>query len=193
MNIRIKDARYAGTVYEDLPELPEFAFAGRSNVGKSSLINALLNRKALVRTSKQPGKTRNINFFHIDLIERPSIYMVDFPGYGYAKISQEMRNTWDKLAHKYFQNNNNLRLLMLLIDIRRDLREEEMMLLDLIKDTPTQPLIIATKIDKISKNDLKKRTSELSHQIGLRPVLSSATKRQGLDEIWDRIIKVDSD
>ncbi|HHO75277.1 MAG TPA: YihA family ribosome biogenesis GTP-binding protein [Deltaproteobacteria bacterium] len=188
MIVKIKDARYVGTMYDQLPELPQFAFAGRSNVGKSSLINLVLGRKALVRTSKQPGKTRNINFFQVDLLDLPSIHMVDLPGYGYAKVCAEMKSSWGGLASKYFHNNASLKLIILLVDIRRDLKEEEFMVLDLAKDSRCQSLLVITKADKLSRNKQRQRIDAITRQYDHEPVLSSALSREGIDPIWRAIL-----
>ncbi|MBN2298415.1 MAG: YihA family ribosome biogenesis GTP-binding protein, partial [Deltaproteobacteria bacterium] len=187
--VKIKDARYAGTMYDQLPGLPQIAFAGRSNVGKSSLINAVLGRKALVRTSKQPGKTRNINFFQVDLAELPSIHMVDLPGYGYAKVCAEMKNSWGGLASRYFHKNANLKLIVLLVDIRRDLKDEEFMVLDLAKSSGCQAMLVATKADKVSRNKQHQRIAEITRQYGSKPILSSVLNREGIDSIWQAILE----
>ncbi len=189
MTVKIKDARYAGSVYEKLPDLPEFAFAGRSNVGKSSLINMLLNRKSLVRTSKQPGKTRNVNYFAVDLVDLPSIHMVDLPGYGYAKVSLDMKDSWGRLAENYFHENKNLQLIILLIDIRRDLKDEEFMVFDLAKNSKCEFLLVATKADKLSRNKQQQRIAEIKKICGIKPVLSSVLNRQGIDTIWQSIVE----
>ncbi len=188
MNVKIRNAEYVGSVYEDLPELPEVAFAGRSNVGKSSLINALLNRRSLVRTSKQPGKTRNVNYFQIDMVDLPSIYMVDLPGYGYAKVPQGMKDEWGKLAARYFHNNKNLKLLLVLVDIRRDVREEEFMALDLVKETEAKALVIATKADKLKRSQYQKNIARIKKQCGITPLLCSSLDKAGLEQIWDEIV-----
>ncbi len=189
MTIKIKDARYAGTLYDKLDDLPEIAFAGRSNVGKSSLINLLLNRKSLVRTSKQPGKTRNVNYFAVDLVDLPSIHMVDLPGYGYAKVSLDMKDSWGRLAEKYFHENRNLKLIILLVDIRRDLKDEELMVFDLAKNSGCEILLVATKADKLSRNKQQQRTAEIKRHCGIQPVLSSVLSREGIDAIWQSIVE----
>ena len=189
MIIKIKDARYAGTLYDKLPDLPEVAFAGRSNVGKSSLINMLVNRKSLVRTSKQPGKTRNINYFAVDLVDLPSIHMVDLPGYGYAKVSLDMKDSWGRLAENYFHENKNLQLIILLVDIRRDLKDEELMVFDLAKSSGCEFLLVATKADKLSRNKQQQRMTEIKKLCGIKPVLSSVLSREGIDTIWQSIVE----
>ncbi|HNY64338.1 MAG TPA: ribosome biogenesis GTP-binding protein YihA/YsxC [Deltaproteobacteria bacterium] len=186
---KIRDAQYAGTVYDKLPGLPQIAFAGRSNVGKSSLINALLNRKSLVKTSKQPGKTRNINFFRVDLVEAPSIYMVDLPGYGYARVPQGMKTAWDELASRYFEGNRDLKLLLILNDVRRNLESEEFLILDLARKAAITPVLIVTKADKLPYSARVKRIREIREASGMDPILASAHSRLGLDEIWERILR----
>ncbi len=188
MIVKVRDARYAGTIYEKLPRLPQVAFAGRSNVGKSSLINALLNRKSLVKTSKQPGKTRNINFFQVDLVDHPSIYMVDLPGYGYARVPQGMKSAWDELASRYFHDNQDLKLLVVLIDIRRKPGPEEAMLLDLARKASIRSVIIATKADKLSFSGRMKRLKEIREAVGTEPISASSHTKLGIEEIWEKIV-----
>ncbi len=189
MMIKIRDAKYAGTVYNTLPSLPQIAFAGRSNVGKSSLINALLGRKALVKTSKQPGKTKNINFFQVDIVEHPSLYMVDLPGYGYAKVHRDMKSAWDELASRYFQGNKDLKILMVLIDIRRELEQEELLVLDLARKASIKPMLIATKADKLTYSGRIKRIGEITRASGIEPIPASAQTKLGMNEIWERIFQ----
>lgn len=186
MNVKIRTAEYAGTVYEDLPQLPEVAFAGRSNVGKSTLINSLLGRRGLVRTSKQPGKTRNVNYFRVDAVDAPDFYMVDLPGYGYAKVCHDLKDAWDRLAVRYFSENENLRLLLLLVDIRRDIRNEERLALSLV--APERALILATKADKVNNNERAKRLASLRKQAGVTPLAVSSQAKTGLEDIWERIL-----
>ncbi|HQI00256.1 MAG TPA: ribosome biogenesis GTP-binding protein YihA/YsxC [Deltaproteobacteria bacterium] len=188
MTVKIRDARYAGTVYEKLPSLPQVAFVGRSNVGKSSLINTLLNRRSLVKTSKQPGKTRNINFFEVDLVYHGPIYMVDLPGYGYARVPQGMKSAWDELAARYFRGNRDLKLLLVLIDIRRSPGPEEEMLLDLARKDSIETAVIATKADKLSLSARMKRLREIREALSVEPITASSHTRLGIEEIWKRII-----
>lgn len=189
MTVKLRDARYAGTIYNELPPLPQVAFAGRSNVGKSSLINALLNRKSLVKTSKVPGKTRNVNFFQVDLVDLPSIYMVDLPGYGYAKVPLDMKGEWGRLADRYFDGNRDLKLLMILIDIRRDIGEEESMIVDLARRALITPLFIATKADKLAFSARSGRIREIRAQSGHELIPASAHSKLGMEDIWERIIQ----
>ena len=188
MIVKVRDARYAGTIYEKLPRLPQVAFAGRSNVGKSSLINALLNRKSLVKTSKQPGKTKNINFFRVDLVDLPSLYMVDLPGYGYARVPHGMKSAWDGLADRYFRGNGDLKILMVLTDIRRAHGPEELVALNLARASGAKPLIIATKADKLTYSTKVRRVTELAASSGARLIPASVTTREGIDTIWECII-----
>jgi GTP-binding protein len=188
MKVKVRDASFAGVFPHHSPGLPQFAFAGRSNVGKSSLINKLLNRKALVRISKVPGKTRAVNFFKIDLVDLPSIYLVDLPGYGYAKVSKSISHEWGDLISKYLSKNQELKLVMLLVDIRRDLEDEERMLIELMAESPAKVVLVATKTDKLNYGQRLKRASELTKQCGLSPLITSAAKGDGMDELWSQIL-----
>ncbi|MBN1637189.1 MAG: YihA family ribosome biogenesis GTP-binding protein [Deltaproteobacteria bacterium] len=187
MMVKIQNASYSGTVYDSLPPLPEVVFAGRSNVGKSSLINALLGRKDLVKTSKHPGKTRNINYFRADLVDLPSFYAVDLPGYGYAKVSHDVQLSWEKLALRYFKGTQNLRMLLLLVDIRREMKTEELLCLGLVKESPAKAIVVATKADKLSNSERKLHMQHLQNQITGTMIVSSAKSRLGIDQIWREI------
>lgn len=188
MTPKIKDAQYAGTVYNTLESLPQVAFAGRSNVGKSSLINALLNRKSLVKTSKQPGKTRNINFFRVDMVDVPPIYMVDLPGYGYARVPMGMKTAWDELASRYFEGNRDLKLLLVLVDLRRELESEEYLILELARNAGITALVVATKVDKLTFSARATRVREIRKASGVELVQVSAHAKLGLEELWGRIL-----
>ncbi|MGD0819263.1 MAG: ribosome biogenesis GTP-binding protein YihA/YsxC [Desulfomonilia bacterium] len=188
MKVKIRDAAFAGVFPHNSAGLPQYAIAGRSNVGKSSLINKLLNRKSLVRTSKVPGKTRAVNLFKVDLVDLPSLYLVDLPGYGYAKVSKTISHEWKEQIAKYFSNNHELKLVMLLVDIRRDLQDEERLLMDLINKTKAKVVLVATKTDKLGYAQMLKRTSELSRQCGLTPVITSSATGDGMEELWRLII-----
>ena len=168
-----------------LPEnsLPEIAFAGKSNVGKSSLINALMNRKALARTSAQPGKTQTINFYNIN----DAMYLVDLPGYGYAKVAQEIREKWGKLIERYLHGSKQLRAVFLLIDIRHEPSENDRRMYEWIVYNGYDPIIIATKLDKIKRSQTEKQLKILRTGLGVKPgtkMLPSALTKQGRDEIW---------
>lgn len=168
----------------------EIAFAGKSNVGKSSLINGLLNRKALARTSSQPGKTQTINFYRINNM----FYFVDLPGYGYAKVSVKEREKWGKMIEKYLHSSPTLMVVFLLIDIRHEPSENDKIMYDWILHNGFVPVIIATKLDKIKRSQLSKnlkiiRTKlEMSKEDIIFPY--SALSKQGRDEILDYIEEI---
>lgn len=166
---------------------PEIAFAGKSNVGKSSLINGLLNRKALARTSGTPGKTQTINFYNIN----DSFYFVDLPGYGYAKVSQKEREKWGKMIERYLNNSEKLVLVFLLIDIRHEPSANDKMMYDWIIESGFSPVVIATKLDKIKRSQLQKNVSIIRKTLGMESddiIFSfSAITKQGRDEIWEYI------
>ncbi len=168
-------------------EFPEIAFAGKSNVGKSSLINGLLNRKSLARTSASPGKTQTINFYNIN----KSLYFVDLPGYGYAKVSQEIRNKWGKMIEKYLNTSKQLKTVFLLIDIRHDPGENDVTMYDWIIANGYEPVIIATKLDKIKRSQKDKNVKAIKEKLKVRPgtkiIPFSAVSKQGKEEIWELI------
>lgn len=166
---------------------PEIAFAGRSNVGKSSLINAILNRKALARTSSQPGKTQTINYYKINDI----FYLVDLPGYGYAKVSEAEKVKWGQLIERYLHQSKMLAAIFLLIDIRHDPTKDDKMMYDWIKAQEYTPIIIATKLDKIKRSQLQKQTAAIRRVLGMEKeellIPFSAQSRQGVEELHDLI------
>lgn len=172
-----------------LPEnvLPEVAFAGKSNVGKSSLINALMNRKSLARTSSQPGKTQTINFYNIN----EELYFVDLPGYGYAKVSKEIKAKWGKMIERYLRTSMQLRLVFLLIDIRHEPSANDVQMYDWIVQNGFYPIIIATKKDKINRSQLAKHLRMIKTTLrvaeGTPIVPFSAQTKDGRDEIWELI------
>ena len=165
----------------------EVAFAGKSNVGKSSLINALMNRKALARTSSQPGKTQTINFYNIN----DAMYLVDLPGYGYAKVSQAEKEKWGKLIERYLQGSQMLKAVFLLIDIRHEPSANDKMMYDWIVSNGYEPIIIATKLDKIKRSQVQKQIKILRMGLGMSKegvlIPFSAETKQGRDEIWELI------
>lgn len=169
-----------------LPEnlLPEIAFAGKSNVGKSSLINGLMNRKSLARTSAQPGKTQTINFYNIN----KTLYFVDLPGYGYAKVSREVKEKWGKMIERYLHTSRQLRTIFLLIDIRHEPSANDRNMYEWILANGHRPVIIATKMDKISRGQLQKHLKMIRTGLGadkdtvIFPF--SALTKQGREEIW---------
>ncbi|MBE5923414.1 MAG: YihA family ribosome biogenesis GTP-binding protein [Lachnospiraceae bacterium] len=165
----------------------EIAFAGKSNVGKSSLINGLLNRKALARTSSTPGKTQTINFYNIN----EQFYFVDLPGYGYAKVSAKERENWGKMIERYLNNSEKLVLVFLLVDIRHDPSANDKMMYDWIVESGFSPVIIATKLDKIKRSQYHKNMSAIRKKLGMDSedmmFAYSALTKQGRDEILDFI------
>ena len=162
----------------------EVAFAGKSNVGKSSLINALMNRKALARTSAQPGKTQTINFYNIN----DAMYLVDLPGYGYAKASEEVKAKWGKMIENYLHTSKQLKAVFLLIDIRHDPSANDKMMYDWIVSNGYKPVIIATKLDKLKRSQIQKHVKMVREGLGLAKedilIPFSAETKQGRDEIW---------
>ena len=168
-------------------ELPEIAFAGKSNVGKSSLINALMNRKSLARTSSQPGKTQTINFYNIN----DALYFVDLPGYGYAKVSQQEKEKWGKMIERYLHQSSVLKAVFLLIDIRHDPSVNDRTMYEWILANGFHPIIIATKADKINRSQLQKQIKAVRQGLGAGKdtvVLPfSAQTKQGREEIYEVI------
>ena len=165
----------------------EVAFAGKSNVGKSSLINALMNRKALARTSAQPGKTQTINFYNIN----DAMYLVDLPGYGYAKASEEVKAKWGKMIENYLHTSKQLKAVFLLIDIRHDPSANDRMMYEWMVYQGFAPIIIATKLDKIKRSQIQKNVKAIREGLNVQPgttiIPFSAETKQGRDEIWELI------
>ena len=168
-------------------EFPEVAFAGKSNVGKSSLINALMNRKSYARTSSQPGKTQTINFYNIN----DAMYLVDLPGYGYANASPAVKAKWGKMIEKYLRQSANLKQVFLLVDIRHDPSENDKMMYNWIVDNGFRPVIIATKLDKLKRSQIAKHVKAVRAGLGLKKddilIPFSSQTKQGLDELWNTI------
>ncbi len=164
--------------------LPEIAFAGKSNVGKSSLINGLINRKNYARTSSEPGKTQTINFYNVN----EQLYFVDLPGYGYAKVSQTSREKWGKMIEKYLNQSKQLKLVFLLVDIRHEPSANDIQMYEWICYQGFRPVIIATKSDKLSRNQIVKQTAVIKKTLGMKSndilIPFSAVNKSGRDEIW---------
>ena len=179
-------------VTSKLPEnvLPEVAFAGKSNVGKSSLINGLVNRKSLARTSSQPGKTQTINFYNVN----QELYLVDLPGYGYARVSAAAKKQWGKLIERYLHGSKQLKAVFLLIDIRHDPGENDKMMYDWICHNGFDPIIIATKLDKIKRSQLQKQLKAIREGLKVKPdtvvIPFSAETKQGREEIWGLVEQI---
>ena len=174
-------------VTSTLPEnqLPEVAFAGKSNVGKSSLINALMNRKSLARTSGQPGKTQTINFYNLN----DQIYLVDLPGYGYAKTAKRERELWGEMIERYLHTSDVLRAVFLLVDIRHAPSENDRQIFDWMKYMGFDPVIIATKLDKIKRSQVNRQIKVIREGLGADGetiiVPFSAQTKRGRETIWD--------
>ena len=171
----------------------EVAIAGKSNVGKSSLINGLVNRKSLARTSSQPGKTQTINFYHVN----QEMYLVDLPGYGYAKVSVEAKQQWGKLIERYLNGSKQLKAVFLLIDIRHAPGENDRTMYEWICYHGYEPIIIATKLDKIKRSQVAKQVKLIKETLNVKPQTTvipfSAQTKQGRDEIWALIDSLASD
>ena len=187
--MKITDVRFVKSVYDlrDLPKpaLPELAFSGRSNVGKSSLINVLLNRKGFAKTSSTPGRTQSINFMEINSL----LYFVDLPGYGYAHVPLEIRKKWQPLIEGYLMNRSVLRMLTLLCDVRREPREEESLFVEWLKERHIPLMVVLTKIDKVTKNNQIRSLRIWEKRLGAEGeiVLFSATTGEGKDKVWKRL------
>ena len=164
--------------------LPEIAFAGKSNVGKSSLINGLVNRKSYARTSSEPGKTQTINFYNVN----NALYYVDLPGYGYAKVSMESREKWGKMIERYLHQSKQLKLVFLLVDIRHEPSANDIQMYEWICYQGFRPVIIATKADKLGRNQIAKQCNIIKKTLGMKKedilIPFSAVTKQGREEIW---------
>lgn len=162
----------------------EVAFAGKSNVGKSSLINGLMNRKALARTSSEPGKTQTINFYNVNDV----MYLVDLPGYGFARVSKEESARWGRMIEKYLHTSQDLKAVFLLVDIRHAPGANDKMMYQWIVDSGFKPIIIATKLDKIKRSQVQKQLKLIRTTLEVLPdtrmIPFSSQTKQGRDEIW---------
>jgi len=170
-------------------DLPEIALVGRSNVGKSSLINSLLNRKGLARVSSEPGKTRGINFYNVDDI----LYFVDLPGYGYAKVSKEEKASWAKMIETYLHTRRQLKLVIMLVDIRHSPTEDDKLMYRWILDRGIAHMVVATKADKIARRRIQGRLSEIRKTLGIKADASltaySSETGQGREQLWSELEK----
>lgn len=164
--------------------IPEIAFAGRSNVGKSSIINALLNRKNIARTSSTPGKTREINFYNVD----ETLYFVDLPGYGYASVSKEKKSNWGSIIETYLNSRQQLRLIVMMVDIRHKPSADDQMMYQWIVSNNLTHIIVASKSDKIPRGQIKTRLAEIKNTFNagndIVIIPFSAENKQGRDEVW---------
>lgn len=164
---------------------PEIAFVGRSNVGKSTLLNVLLNKKGLAKTSKTPGKTQTVNFFDVNR----KFYFVDLPGYGYAKVSKELRQQWARVLTEYLHSRRPLRLVAVLLDCRHEPSEQDFDVLALLEEAEVPALVVATKADKLRSNELAESIRTMRSQLELDEEATiipfSSYTKQGLREIWN--------
>ena len=189
MIIRSLELETVCGITSKLPEnvLPEIAFAGKSNVGKSSLINGLMNRKSFARISATPGKTQTINFYNIN----NAMYLVDLPGYGYAKVTQEVKEQWGKLIERYLHGSKRLRAVFLLIDIRHEPSANDKRMYEWIVYNGYDPIIIATKLDKINRSQIQKHLKMVRTGLNVKPGTAvlpfSALTKQGREEIWEQM------
>lgn len=187
MKIKNVELEIVCGITSKLPETDkvEIAFAGKSNVGKSSLINALMNRKALARTSATPGKTQTINFYNVN----DMMYLVDLPGYGYAKVSEQEKIKWGQLIERYLHTSKQLKAVFLLVDIRHDPSSNDKMMYEWVVSQGYQPIIIATKLDKIKRSQIQKNVKAIKEGLKLLPgtvvIPFSAETKQGREEIWE--------
>lgn len=187
MKIKNVELEIVCGITSKLPETDkvEVAFAGKSNVGKSSLINALMNRKALARTSATPGKTQTINFYNVNDV----MYLVDLPGYGYAKVSEQEKIKWGQLIERYLHTSKQLKAVFLLIDIRHEPSANDKMMYEWIVSQGYHPIIIATKLDKLKRSQVAKHVKMIKEGLKLLPgttvIPFSAETKQGREEIWE--------
>lgn len=171
------------------PVLPEIAFAGRSNVGKSSLINALVNRRSLVRVSSTPGRTQLINFFEVN----GALSLVDLPGYGFARVPTHVRRSWGPMIEGYFASRETLAAVVMIMDLRRGPEDDDMQLIHALPHYGVAPILVFTKADKLKGNKLRNQRRAIADQFGVKPseiVLTSSTARTGLEEVWTRIVSM---
>lgn len=167
-------------------DVPEVAFAGRSNVGKSSLINTLLNRKALVKVSGRPGATQLINFFNIN----DTLNFVDLPGYGFAKVPMDVKRRWQPMIEGYLGNRPNLLAMVCIMDFRRGVQEDDLALIHAAPHFKIQPILVFTKADKLKKQETQRKRAELAKEFGVKPdeiLLFSSLKKTGMKPVWRRI------
>ncbi len=170
--------------------MPEVAFAGKSNVGKSSLINTLVNRHALARTSSHPGKTQTINFYNVN----GSFYLVDLPGYGYAGAPAREKANWGKMIERYLHSSSMLKAVFLLVDIRHEPGENDQTMVEWICANGYEPILLLTKADKIKRSQMQKQLKTVSEGLRLRPgtqiIPFSSVTKQGREEVWEVIEKI---
>ena len=192
MNVNNVSLEAVAVKKEQYPQtgMPEVAFAGKSNVGKSSLINCMINRKALARTSQNPGKTRTINFYNVE----DKLYFVDLPGYGYAKAPKSEQQKWGKMIEGYLLKREELKAIIMLVDIRHEPGENDLMMYDWLKHYGHNIIIAATKSDKLKRSQLDKHKKMLKNAFGLEKdeilLPFSSETRSGKEELWEIIEQV---
>ncbi len=192
MNVNNVSLEAVAVKKEQYPQtgMPEVAFAGKSNVGKSSLINCMINRKALARTSQNPGKTRTINFYNVE----DKLYFVDLPGYGYAKAPKSEQQKWGKMIEGYLLKREELKAIIMLVDIRHEPGENDLMMYDWLKHYGHNIIIAATKSDKLKRSQLDKHKKMLKNAFGLEKdeilLPFSSETRSGREELWEIIEQV---
>ncbi len=181
----------SATAPEHYPEpyMKEIAFAGRSNVGKSSLINALVHRKKLVKVSGTPGRTQLINFFNIN----DTLSLVDLPGYGFARVPAHVKDEWGTMIENYLSKRSTLCAMVVIMDLRRGIQEDDMQLIEAAPHFGIQPVLVFTKADKLKGNARRNKRREIAEDFGVKPsdlLLTSATKRTGLADLWERLLDI---
>lgn len=190
---RNPDAEFVGSFFalDQLPRdrLPQIAVAGRSNVGKSSLLNRIVGRKKLAKVSRTPGRTRSLNFFRID----SSYYLVDLPGYGYAKVSKSMRDEWGQLIEDYLNEGKDLIGLLLLLDCRRDVTEADWRLIEWLSERKLPVLVAVTKADKLNRDKLNRRVQIIENELGVSAIPFSVVTGVGKNELWRALNDLVSD
>lgn len=192
--MKVKNATFVITAVQPAQypkkRLPEIAFVGRSNVGKSSIINALTNQKGLARVAATPGKTRQINFFDID----QTLLFADLPGYGFAKVSKAEKESWGEMIETYLHTREQLRLIIMLVDIRHAPTDEDKMMLDWIRTENRPFLVVASKLDKISRNQLPARLREIRSTLGMDEtetiIPCSSETKTGISEVWIKVKEI---
>ncbi|MBN2714636.1 MAG: YihA family ribosome biogenesis GTP-binding protein [Deltaproteobacteria bacterium] len=171
------------------PTHPEVAFAGRSNVGKSSLLNALSGRKGLFKVSATPGRTRTIVHVEARLSTDACLYLVDLPGYGYAKVSKDAKDAWADFMHEYLKCRTTLHLVVILVDVRRGPEQEELQLISFLQDNGTPVLMVATKLDRVRNSQQKAVLDRLQQETGIPVMGTSAKDKKGIDRLMSTVIK----